>query len=247
MDGAATLGSPVTVNSSGVAIYQTPALAVGVHQITASYGGDSTHFDSSSAAFTQTVVEGAGTVLASSANPSAVGQSVTFTATVGTSGGGGVTPDGTVTFTDGSTFLSTAPLSAGGVATFATTTLADGLHSITATYNGDSAKHISGSVSNVLKQDVQARGPPARSTFLTAESRSALQLSPALQASAHSRPLRWPSVHTPSPPHIGAILTTAQARPRPLPRSSTRHRPQLRWPPLQALVSAARRWPLQQP
>jgi hypothetical protein len=154
MDGAKTLGAPVAVNqSTGQASYETPALTVGVHQITASYGGDNTHFDSTSAVLSQTVLEGTSTLLVSSANPAAIGQSITFTATVTASSGGGVIPDGTVTFTDGSTFLTNATLSA-GVATLTTSTLANGLHSITATYNGDSANQISGSVSNLLKQDV---------------------------------------------------------------------------------------------
>lgn len=154
MDGAKTLGAPVVVNqSTGQASYQTPALTVGAHEITASYGGDSTHFDSTSATLVQTVLEGTTTLLVSSANPAAIGQSITLTATVTASAGGGVIPDGTVTFTDGSTILTNATLSA-GVATFTTSTLANGLHSITATYDGDSANQIAGSVSNLLKEDV---------------------------------------------------------------------------------------------
>ena len=84
----------------------------------------------------------------SSANPSTPGQSVTFTATVTGSGG---TPSGTVTFKDGTTTLGTGALS-GGSATYATTSLALGPHSITAVYPGDST--FGGSTSPVLTQTV---------------------------------------------------------------------------------------------
>src|SRR5262249_25123384 len=80
------------------------------------------------------------TTLASSANPSVSGQSVTFTATV--SPAGATSPTGTVQFFDSSTLLGTGPLSTASAttatATFTTTTLAVGTHSITAVYGGDS-------------------------------------------------------------------------------------------------------------
>ena len=72
--------------------------------------------------------------LTSSQNPSQLGQSVTFTATVAPQGGGG-TPTGTVTFNDNGAPIGTGTL-AGGVATFATTALTVGSHTITASYGG---------------------------------------------------------------------------------------------------------------
>lgn len=152
-----TLATGLAVNASGVATFSTSTLAVGLHSVVATYSGDTVHFTSTSApALTQTVLEGTATNLTSTVNPSAVGQNVTFTATVTISGGGGVTPDGTVSFMDGTTLLSTQNLSAGGVALFATSTLTAGVHSITAVYNGDAAKQIQGSTSSILNQDVQA-------------------------------------------------------------------------------------------
>jgi hypothetical protein len=151
------LATGLAVNGSGVATFSTTTLAVGLHSVVASYNGDTMHFTSTSApALIQTVLEGTSTGLTSTANPSAVGQSVTFTATVTISGGGGVTPDGTVNFMDGTTLLSTQTISAGGVAMYATSTLKAGVHQITAVYNGDAAKQIQGSTSAVLNQDVQA-------------------------------------------------------------------------------------------
>jgi len=152
-----TLASGLVLNASDVATFSTSTLAVGLHSIVATYAGDTMHFTSSSApALIQTVLEGTSTGLTSTANPSAVGQSVTFTATESVSGGGGVTPDGTVSFMDGTTLLTTQAINTGGVAMYATSTLTAGVHQITAVYNGDAAKQIQGSTSAVLNQDVQA-------------------------------------------------------------------------------------------
>jgi hypothetical protein len=76
--------------------------------------------------------------LTSSLNPSTLGASVTFTATV-LADVKGVTaiPTGKVTFNDGKTALGSATLSSTGVATFSTTALGGGTHSITAQYSGD--------------------------------------------------------------------------------------------------------------
>jgi hypothetical protein len=90
------------------------------------------------------------TTLNSSLNPSALGQAVTFTATVKPATGSG-TPTGTVTFNDGATVLGPGTLS-GGTATFTTSGLGAGVHSITAVYGGDAI--FAGSTSPVLMQTV---------------------------------------------------------------------------------------------
>ena len=95
---------------------------------------------------------GTTTALTSSANPSVYGQAVTFTATVAAVSPGGGTPTGTVTFKDGATILGTGTLDAGGRATFTTSSLAVGRHSITAVYGGDT--NFSVSTSTVLTQTV---------------------------------------------------------------------------------------------
>ena len=92
------------------------------------------------------------TTLMSSLNPSTVGQSVTFTASV--SGAGGP-PTGTVTFKEGATILGTGTLSS-GAATFATSVLTSGSHAITAVYSGDAT--FAGSTSNTVTQVVTASG-----------------------------------------------------------------------------------------
>ena len=84
----------------------------------------------------QTIRGTSAVALASSANPSGVGQTVVFTATVtDTSVSSG--PTGTVTFFDGATSLGTATVFYPGRATFSTSALAKGSHSITAAYSGD--------------------------------------------------------------------------------------------------------------
>lgn len=95
------------------------------------------------------------TTVTSSQNPANFGVSVTFTATVTTTGS--TPPTGTVTFNDGTTALGSGSLSTVGgfqVATFATSTLTAGTHSITAVYGGDSSN--AGSTSAVLNQVIVA-------------------------------------------------------------------------------------------
>jgi autotransporter-associated beta strand protein len=77
--------------------------------------------------------------LTSGSTPAAVGASLTFTATV--SGGA---PSGGVTFYDGVTPIGTQALS-GSTASFTTTSLALGTHSITARYAGNTSNDPSGS------------------------------------------------------------------------------------------------------
>jgi hypothetical protein len=91
------------------------------------------------------------TTVISSLNPANQGVSVTFTATVATAGTNA--PTGSVTFNDGGTAIGSGTLSTVGgaqVATFATSTLAVGSHSITAVYGGDA--NNAGSTSAVLTQ-----------------------------------------------------------------------------------------------
>jgi hypothetical protein len=69
--------------------------------------------------------------LTSSLNPSMFGQSVTFTAALSSSSG---TPTGSVQFLDGTTGLSTQPVSGSGTSTYTTSTLSAGSHTITANF-----------------------------------------------------------------------------------------------------------------
>jgi hypothetical protein len=147
-DGNNSLGTGTLTN--GTTSLTTSTLAVGGHSITAVYSGN--NVGSTSAALTQTVQQAVtSTALASSANPSMSGSSVTFTATV--TNGGSATPTGTVTFMDGATTLGTGALNV-GVATYTTSGLAVGQHSMTAGYGGDADN--AGSTSVAMTQSVNA-------------------------------------------------------------------------------------------
>ena len=88
--------------------------------------------------------------LISSANPSLVGAPVTFTATVSSAA---TNLTGKMVFLDGATQICSVALAANGSATCATSSLALGQHSMTASYSGD-ADDAAG-VSSALPQVVQ--------------------------------------------------------------------------------------------
>jgi hypothetical protein len=155
MVGTTVLGTAAL--SSGTASLPISTLAVGTHAVKAVYAGDATFAPSTSTALHQSVAKAASTtVLASSLNPSVVGQPVTFTATVAPQFSG--TPTGRVTFRNGTTFLGTATLS-GGVASYTTAKLAAGTASITAEYEGNDS--FTSSTSTALSQVVN----PAAATL----------------------------------------------------------------------------------
>jgi hypothetical protein len=130
-------------------------MTIGAHTITATYSGDAT-FNSSAGSVAQTITSAAKldttTALTSTPNPSAFGQTVTFTATVTGQGG---TPSGTVTFSEGATALGTIPLS-NGVATLTKNDLTGGAHTITATYSGDAT--FNGSATSLVQTVVGILG-----------------------------------------------------------------------------------------
>jgi len=93
---------------------------------------------------------GTALALTSGSNPSTYGQSLTFTATVSPQFSG--SPTGTVTFFDGVNSLGTGTSAGGGSWTFSTSALAAGVHTITASYGGDT--NFQSSVSPGLTQNV---------------------------------------------------------------------------------------------
>jgi Bacterial Ig-like domain (group 3)/Right handed beta helix region len=139
-DGNTQLGQE-TLNLAGQAVIQITSFAEGDHLLTATYTGNGNYLSSTSTILSQVVnaptMGGSGnttTALSSSANPSASGQTVVFTATVTATGGG--TPVGTVNFLDGATVIGSGTLDSGGTATFSTSTLSVTTHSITADFLG---------------------------------------------------------------------------------------------------------------
>jgi autotransporter-associated beta strand protein len=153
VDGSATPAATVTLNGSGVATFSTSTLSFGSHSIVAKYNGSTNFAGSTSSTLTQQVLPGTTTALTSSVNPSTPGQSVTFTATVAPAPGPG-TPTGTVTFfVDGVQQGAPVGLNGSEQASFTTSTLSAGSHTITARYNPDANANFSGSA-NTLNQTV---------------------------------------------------------------------------------------------
>jgi hypothetical protein len=151
-DGGNSIGAG-SLNASGRATMTIASLAVGTHNtITATYGGDANFNGSTSSLYSHTVNKANTAASVTSApNPSALGQSVTFTATLAAIAPGAGTPTGVITFTiDGST-ASTATLS-GGTATFVTSSLIVGTHPVTVTYGGDA--NFTGSVGTLIPDQV---------------------------------------------------------------------------------------------
>lgn len=90
------------------------------------------------------------TALVVSPSPALLGASVTLTATVATSGT--KTPTGMVTFKDGPTVLGATALNGSAVATYSTSSLAQGSHGLTAVYGGDA--NNAGSTSTIVGEPV---------------------------------------------------------------------------------------------
>ena len=149
--------------SNGTAAFSTSVLTAGGHTVTASYSGDSS-YNSSSGTVSLTIASPAMTVtatsLSSSPNPSSPGQTVMLMAAVTPS-----TATGSVTFSDGNSTLGAVNLS-NGTAAFSTSMLSVGVHSLTASYGGDSSDN--GSTSSTVMQTVSAPGKTATTTSLSA-------------------------------------------------------------------------------
>jgi hypothetical protein len=168
MDGSSTL-TTVALDSTGHASFTTSSLPGNStypwaqHFISAVYGGDS-HFSTGTAILMQSVhLSGTTTTVTSSPNPSNFGQSVTFTATVTPTVGGLGAVTGLVTFEEGTTVLAAAGVNSSGVATFTTSALAIGGHTITAVYYSDLVYATSSGSDSANPQIVQE----ATSTSMT--------------------------------------------------------------------------------
>jgi hypothetical protein len=132
-NGATSLGV-VTIDANGVATLTISTLPTGNNLITADYSGNGGYAAQTSAVYTH-VVDARIAVLriASSANPSFFGQTVTFTATISAGIG---TPTGSVQFFNGATSLATLPLNS-GEAVLTLANLPIGTNPIRVEYPGD--------------------------------------------------------------------------------------------------------------
>lgn len=169
-DGVTQIGAPVTINAGSAAV-STTTLTQGIHSITASYSGDAKFSASTSPAITQTInataTAATTTTVVSSVNPATVGQNVMFMATSTSATAGTLT--GTLTFFDGATQIGAPVTIIAGSSALSTTTLMQGIHSITAKYSGDTK--FTASTSPAFTQTVNV-GTKASTTTLAASSLS---------------------------------------------------------------------------
>jgi hypothetical protein len=165
--------SAKTLSGAGntrTATCSTTALTAGTHSIAAAYSGDVNNSPSTSTVLSQVVTAPATTTtLASSANPAALGASITLTASVT-----GNAPTGTVNFVDGNTSIggcSARSLAGTGntrTATCITSSLTAGTHTIVARYGGNATNAQSNSAA--LAQVVN--GPTTTTTVSTSSNQS---------------------------------------------------------------------------
>lgn len=137
--GTAILCSVMSLSGGSASCSPNPPYATaGTYSITAVYSGDSNNIGSTSAALKQTVKAlpaATTTTLISSGSPAFINQPITFTAAI-TSTFGSITNGDTVNFFDGATQIGTGT-TAGGMATFTTSSLSAKIHTIKATFVGD--------------------------------------------------------------------------------------------------------------
>ena len=166
--GSTKLGT-APLASSGIAELQTASLSGGTNALKASFPGDAS-FQASAGTASFTVTQSVSTLaLISNLYDPVNGTTVNLTADFSSSAGKnvldslGVAPTGTVTFSDGSTTLGTAPVSgtagsatslATATASFSYTALGTGDHYISASYSGD-ANYAVSSTSSPIEIDVE--------------------------------------------------------------------------------------------
>ena len=134
LDAGALIGT-AALNANGVATVTNNALTIGSHSLVASYVGDANHSPTVSPALTQSIVQSTTTSLTASSQQSFAGTAITWTAAV--NGASGKAVAGTVALTDGTTPLATLTLNTSGGATYTSSALTPGNHSIVASFAGD--------------------------------------------------------------------------------------------------------------
>jgi hypothetical protein len=151
------------LDANGFASVAISNLSAGSHWIVATYSGDQLFAGNTSDGLTQTVLANNTTAtLTASPNPSFYSQGVTFTVAVAPSGTPFTgPPTGTVTFEEQgidefyfpyTITLGQAALNSSGIASWTTTSLLEGSHTITARYGGDAT--FAGTESNSVTQTV---------------------------------------------------------------------------------------------
>jgi hypothetical protein len=156
------LAANVPLDGSGRASVTTSSLAAGGayagnHFIIATYSGDVNHAAGSATLAQKVHANASTTLLASSPNPSTVGQSVSITATVSSVPAAAGMPSGMITFYEGAAVIAQVPLDSSGTASITKSNFPPGSHTITAVYASD-IQFAASSGSNTLIVNPPAPG-----------------------------------------------------------------------------------------
>lgn len=165
MDGSTVLASSA-LPATGVFSYTATTLSAGTHTLSAIYSGDTTFGASNSTTLTVTVVRASTTTSIVGPTSLSTSQQAVYTAKVTPSIS--TVPTGTVSFSDNGTVLGTVAVSAAGDASYSASSLSEGTHSITATYNGDST--FAGSAAPPLAVSVTTATAPDFSVIAAPDS-----------------------------------------------------------------------------
>ena len=223
VDGGAPLTGALSGGSATFTLLQPNA---GDHALVASFAAQGNFAASSATGNLHVNKAPTATTLGAVPAIQAVGQPVTLTATVVSVAPGSGVPNGTVTFTVGSTVLGTSTVNASGVAVLATTAIPIGPQSITATYSG-SSNYIT-STSNTVSTLIYGY-PVGGGTFVIGD-RNAI-----LNGSVNFWGSQWEKTNTlsggasnasfkgfavaPTPPVVGGTFTAAPGNSAPSPAS----------------------------
>jgi Bacterial Ig-like domain (group 3) len=164
-DGTTPLGV-VTLNSAGQATFSTGSLAAGNHSIFAFYRTTGSTIPANALSFIESVAKASTSMtLTAAPNPAGLHATVTLSATISVRAPGGGQPTGSVTFLDGTKVLGTGTIGAGGVATFTTSSLTPGVHTIRALYA--STASYNGSLSAAILETVKSSSAAALPQMVT--------------------------------------------------------------------------------
>ncbi len=159
-------GSPITGTFAGLAEGATVNISGTQFQIT--YQGGSNHEDVVLTALTASSSSATTTTVATSNEVAVIGQPVTFTATVSPVSST-ATPTGAVVFLADNNPIGVGVLNSSDQATFTTSSLGYGFHTITATYVGDSV--FQSSTSSAIGQFITSVGTQPTLTVLPVRNR----------------------------------------------------------------------------
>ncbi|HLJ91472.1 MAG TPA: Ig-like domain-containing protein [Candidatus Angelobacter sp.] len=152
-DGKTVLGTG-NVNRSGQATLSTPILSAGLHLISVSYREGQNQAEAASSILRQAIDRAPTVTSIHLPSSSAPGTGITLTASVFTKDPAPTAgpPMGSVIFKDGKTVLGTATINMFQQAVFSAPALSAGLHSLTASYQGNA--NFAGSTSSTFNLTV---------------------------------------------------------------------------------------------